>query len=120
MNISRDELNRIVYEVFFKGALSYEKWSGRPDTLWSNVNEDYKEYEKLFMDSYPKDDDINFYYVQTGNEFGLNDDKEVFTPNELELATDRFKFKSKEDFHCRLVAVRHDAIEDIIKSKTNE
>lgn len=42
--ISEENLKLLIENSFSKGVLSYNVWKGQPDTLWSNVEDDKKEY----------------------------------------------------------------------------
>ena len=50
MKIKKKKLKKLLEKAFNEGALSYSNRDGQPDTCWSNVNDDMKEFSSSIMD----------------------------------------------------------------------
>lgn len=52
ITLSKEELITLIETSFSNGALSYNKWSGQPDTCWMNVADDAKDESESVIKNY--------------------------------------------------------------------
>lgn len=50
MKIKKKKLKKLLEKAFNEGALSHSNREGQPDTCWSNVKDDMKEYTTSIID----------------------------------------------------------------------